>query len=194
MIFVLCVFLLSAVDVFLTSTAHSQCHTYSCSCGSICICALDSSSVRDMAEEEVPATQPEAENHDAEDSQQPGDAFPAPTSPVPEVPEVPDQENEDGPDVHMKMPASKSAEKSAKGKAKAIAKVKAVARAKAKAKAKAKALAKALAKSVASPSKMKRPAASLAASALKNGGQDDAEPEKKKKVVEGRLIPRNLKP
>ena len=45
---------------------------------------------------------------------------------------------------------------------------------------------------MASPSKMKRPAASLAASALKNGGQDDAEPKKKNKVVEGRLIPQEI--
>ena len=73
------------------STAHSQCHTYSGSCGSNC--AVASSSVRDMAEEEVPATQPE--NHDAEDSQPPGDAF---LGPVPEVPDVPDEENQDGPD------------------------------------------------------------------------------------------------
>ena len=40
-IFVLCVFLLSAVDVFLISTAHSQLHTHSCGhdSGARCTCS-----------------------------------------------------------------------------------------------------------------------------------------------------------
>ena len=99
--------------------------------------ACASSSVRDMAEEEVPLTQPE--NHDAEDSQPPGDAFQATASPVHDVPDEENQDGPDGPDVPevLKKPASNS-EKSATGKAKAKAKAKAVVKAKAKAKAKAK--------------------------------------------------------